>query len=167
MSVNINYFDLLRNCRAGGRKNRRVCSIHRTTLLTLYVKRTDQLQEERKMTNNVVITVSCGTDNPNRATRAIHLATVAHREGKNVTLFLLDEAIYLAKKGLLDNLRAATGDVADDLMTYLQAHGVPVLACTPCAKARGVTENDLIDGARMGTAIELIHLACDATVISL
>ena len=119
------------------------------------------------MTNNVVITVSCGTDNPNRATRAIHLATVAHREGKNVTLFLLDEAIYLAKKGLLDNLRAATGDVADDLMTYLQANEVPVLACTPCAKARGVSESDLIEGARMGTAVELIHLACDATVISL
>ncbi len=119
------------------------------------------------MTNNVVITVACGTDDPNRATRAIHLATVAHKEGKNVTLFLLDEAVYLAKKGLIDNLRAATGDVADDLMTYLQANGVPVLACTPCAKARGITVNDLIDGARMGTAAELIHLACDATVISL
>jgi len=119
------------------------------------------------MTNNVVITVACGTDDPNRATRAIHLATVAHREGKNVTLFLLDEGVYLAKKGLIDNLKSATGDVADDLMTYLQGHGVPVLACTPCAKARGITENDLIDGARMGTAIELIHLACDASVISL
>ena len=34
-------------------------------------------------------------------------------------------------------------------------------------KGMWVTENDLIDGARMGTAIELIHLACDATVISL
>ena len=122
---------------------------------------------EKKMTNNVVITVACGTDDPNRATRAIHLATVAHREGKNVTLFLLDEGVYLAKKGLIDNLKSATGDVADDLMTYLQGHGVPVLACTPCAKARGITENDLIDGARMGTAVELIHLACDATVISL
>ena len=119
------------------------------------------------MTNNVVITVACGTDNPNRATRAIHLATVAHREGKNVTLFLLDEAVYLAKKGLLDNLRAATGDIADDLMTYLQANSVPVLACTPCAKARGIAESDLIEGARMGTAVELIKLACDATVISL
>lgn len=119
------------------------------------------------MTNNVVITVACGTDNPNRSTRAIHLATVAHREGKNVTLFLLDEAVYLAKKGLIDHLRAATGDIADDLMTYLQANGVPVLVCTPCAKARGISENDLIDGARMGTAIELIHLACDAAVISL
>lgn len=119
------------------------------------------------MTNNVVITIACGTDNPNRSTRAIHLATVAHRQGKNVTLFLLDEAVYLAKKGLLDNLRAATGDVADDLMTYLQANSVPVLVCTPCAKARGVSEQDLIEGARMGTAVELINLACDATVISL
>lgn len=119
------------------------------------------------MTNNVVITVSCGTDDPNRATRAIHLATVAHREGKNTTLFLLDEGVYLAKKGLIDNLRAATGDVADDLMTYLQGHGVPILVCTPCAKARRITEDDLIDGARMGTAIELIHLSCDAAVISL
>lgn len=119
------------------------------------------------MTDNVVITVACGTDNPNRSTRAIHLATVAHKEGKNVTLFLLDEAVYLAKKGLLDNLKAATGDVADDLMTYLQAHEVPVLACTPCAKARGIGESDLIEGARMGTAAELIQLSCNAVVISL
>jgi predicted peroxiredoxin len=119
------------------------------------------------MTSNVVITIACGTDNPNRSTRAIHLATVAHKEGKNVTLFLLDEAVYLAKKGLIDNLRAATGDVADDLVTYLQAHSVPILACTPCAKARGISEEELIDGARMGTAAELIHLCCDATVISL
>ncbi len=119
------------------------------------------------MTNNVVIICSCGTDNPNRATRAIHLATIAHKEGKNVTLFLLDEAVYLAKKGLMDNLRSATGDIADDLMTYLQAKDVPVIACTPCARARGISENDMIDGARMGTAVELITLACDATVISL
>ncbi len=119
------------------------------------------------MTNNVVIVVSCGTDNPNRATRAIHLATVAHKEGKNVTLFLLDEAVYLVKKDLINYLRAATGDIADDLMTYLQAHDVPILACTPCAKARRISEDDLIDGARYGTAAELIQLSCDAAVISL
>lgn len=119
------------------------------------------------MTENFVITVSAGTDDPNRATRAIHLATVAHKEGKNVTLFLLDEGVYLAKKGLLDNLKAATGDIADDLMTYLQAHEVPVLACTPCAKARMMDESDLIEGARMGTAVELIQLCSDAAVISL
>ena len=119
------------------------------------------------MTNNIVITASCGTDNPNRSTRAIHLATVAHKEGKNVTLFLLDDAVYLAKKGMINHLQAATGDIADDLMTYLQAHEVPILACTPCAKSRQISEEDLIEGARMGTAMELIQLASDASVISL
>ena len=119
------------------------------------------------MTNNVVITVSCGTDNPNRATRAIHLATVAHKEGKNVTLFLLDEAVYLAKTGLLEHVRAATGDIADDLMTYLEANGVDILASTPCAKSRKIAGEDLIEGARMGTAAERIQRCGDATVTSL
>ncbi|MBU1169259.1 MAG: DsrE family protein [Proteobacteria bacterium] len=119
------------------------------------------------MTENVVIVVSCGTDNPNRSTRAIHLATVAQKQGKNVTLFLLDEAVYLAKTGLIENLRAATGDVAEDLMGHLQAFNVPIIVCTPCAKARRISEKDLIEGARLGTAAELIDLACKSAVISL
>ena len=119
------------------------------------------------MSNNVVVIASCGTDNPNRSTRAIHLATIAHKEGKKVTLFLLDEAVYLAKKGIIENLRAATGDIADDLMAFLQAHGVPIIACTPCVKARQFAADDLIDGARLGTAVELIQLTSDAAVISL
>ena len=119
------------------------------------------------MTDNVVIALSCGTNNPNRATRAFHLATVAHKEGKKVSVFLLDEAVYLAREGLADNLRAATGDIADDMIAYLQAHEVPIIVCTPCAKARRIAESDLIEGSRFGAASELIHLACDAAVISL
>lgn len=119
------------------------------------------------MNDKVVIVASCGTNNPNRSTRAIHLATVAQKLGKTVTLFLLDEAVYLAKKGLIENLKAATGDVADDLMAHLQAHNVPILACTPCAKARRITEEDLIEGARLATAAELIEMSCEGTVISL
>lgn len=119
------------------------------------------------MTNNVLVVLSCGTDNPNRATRAVFLAMVAHKEGKNVTLFLLDDGVLLAKKGLAEHIRAATGDSCDDHLTYLQGHGVPILACAPCAKARQIEAGDLIEGARMGTGVEIINLACDATVISL
>ncbi len=119
------------------------------------------------MTNNVLIALSCGTNDTNRATRAIHLATVAHKEGKNVTLFLLDEGVYLAKEGIITHVRAATGDVADDLISYLQAYEVPILVCTPCAKARQIKEQDLIQGARMASAAELINMSCDAAVISL
>ncbi|MDM8526047.1 DsrE family protein [Desulfococcaceae bacterium HSG8] len=119
------------------------------------------------MTNNVVVTLSCGTDDPNRATRAVFFAMVAHKEGKNITLFLLDEGVYIAKKGITENLRAATGDSADDHITYLQANEVPILVCTPCAKSRMISENDLIEGARMATGGELIKLISDAAVINL
>jgi predicted peroxiredoxin len=119
------------------------------------------------MTNNVVIALSCGTNDTNRATRAIHLATIAHKEGKNVTLFLLDEGVYLAREGIITNVRAATGDIADDLLAYLQAHEVPILVCTPCANARQITQDDLIEGSRMATAAEFINMSCDAAVISL
>jgi len=119
------------------------------------------------MADHVLIILSCGTDNPNRSTRAAFLATVAHKEGKRTTLFLLDEAVYLAKKGIAENVRAATGDSFDDHLTYLQAHQVPIIVCTPCAKSRQIGEADLIDSARMGTALELINLSCEAAVISL
>ncbi len=119
------------------------------------------------MNQNVLVILSCGTDNPNRATRAIFLAMVAHKEGKNVTLFLLDDGVYLARKGVAQNIKAATGDACDDHLSYLQAHDVPIVACTPCAQARQIAEGDLMEGARMGTGPELIQLACDAAVISL
>ena len=119
------------------------------------------------MTDNVVIVLSCGTDNPNRATRAFFLAATAKKQGKNTTLFLLDEAVYLAKEGMTAHLRAATGDSADDHLSYLQEYEVPILVCTPCAVSRKITEQDLVAGARMATGAELIDLACNGAVISL
>ena len=119
------------------------------------------------MTNNLLVVLSCGTDNPNRATRAVFLATVAQKEGKNVTLFLLDDGVFIARKAMAENIKAATGDACDDHLAHLQATGVPILVCTPCAKARQIGEQELIEGARMATGVELVHLSCDAAVISL
>lgn len=119
------------------------------------------------MTDNVLITIACGTDNPNRATRGLFLAATAQKKGKNVAVFLLDDAVYLARKGAAENLRAATGDSADDSLAHLQAHDVPILVCTPCAKSRFIEEEDLAESCRMATAAELIDIACDAATISL
>jgi predicted peroxiredoxin len=119
------------------------------------------------MTDKVLIVLSCGTDNPNRTTRALFIAMVAHKEGKKTAVFLLDEGVYIAKKGMITNIRAATGDSADDHIAYLQEYGVPIYVCTPCAKSRQIAESDLIDGAKMAPGMELIRLACESAVISL
>jgi predicted peroxiredoxin len=119
------------------------------------------------MTNNVVIALSCGTDNPNRTTRGLQMAVMAHKIGKNTTVFLLDEGVYIAKKGMADNLRSATGDSADDHLTYLKEFEVPIMVCAPCAASRKITKEDLIENATMSTADVFINLCCEGAVISL
>jgi uncharacterized protein involved in oxidation of intracellular sulfur len=121
---------------------------------------------EEDMSKRVLIVLSCGTDNPNRATRALFFAMTAKKKGREVAVFLLDEAVYLAKRGIVEHLRAATGDSADDHMTFLQEYEVPLLVCTPCALTRQITEKDLVAGARMARGDELIELAEDAVVLS-
>jgi predicted peroxiredoxin len=118
------------------------------------------------MSERVLVTLSCGTNNPNRATRALFFAMVAKKKGREVAVFLLDEAVYLAKRGIIAHLQAATGDSADDHLHYLQEYGVPLLVCTPCAVTRQIGEADLVKGARMAKGDELIDLASGATVLS-
>jgi uncharacterized protein involved in oxidation of intracellular sulfur len=118
------------------------------------------------MSDRVLVVLSCGTDNPNRATRALFFATVAKKKNKEVAVFLLDEAVYLAKRGIIEHLQAATGDSADDHLHYLQEYKVPLLVCTPCALTRQIREADLIKGARMAKGDELIDLATASVVLS-
>jgi predicted peroxiredoxin len=118
------------------------------------------------MSKRVLIILSCGTDNPNRATRALFFAMVAKKKGRDVVVFLLDEAVYLAKQGIVEHLRAATGDSADDHLTFLQEYDVPLLVCSPCAVTRQIQEADLVRGARFAKGDELIDLADDSTVLS-
>jgi len=118
------------------------------------------------MTDNVLIVLSCGTDNPNRSTRALFFAVAAKKQGKNVNVFLLDEGVYLAQEGMAENVRAATGDSADDHLTFLQEYDVPILVCSPCAVSRKIGEADLIKGAKMATGDRLITLACESAVLS-
>lgn len=119
------------------------------------------------MTDKVLIVISCGTDNPNRATRGLFFAMIAHKQGKQATVFLLDEGVFMARKGMAIHVQAATGDKADDHLTYLQEFDIPILVCTPCAVARQIEAADLIEGARMATGGEMIDLCCESAVISL
>lgn len=118
------------------------------------------------MSNRILIILSCGTDNPNRATRALFFAMVAKKKGRDVVIFLLDEAVYLARRGVTEHLRAATGDSADDHLAFLQEYDVPLLVCTPCAVTRQIQETDLVKGARFATGDELIDLTDDSAVLS-
>jgi len=79
-----------------------------------------------------------------RLTKALLTATI----GMKVNVFLLGDAVTTAKKGQKPpegyyNLEKMLKDLVD--------HGVPVVACRTCINARGLTQDDLIEGVRIGT----------------
>ncbi len=110
--------------------------------------------------------LSRGTDDPVRATRCIHLAKVAKEEGHEVSVFLIEDGVNIARIGMVDNMKSPTGDELKPLLDYLIKAEVPIFVCTPCANARHMGEEDLVASARFEKAKMLISLAAESKVFT-
>ncbi len=73
------------------------------------------------------------------------LCSVARELRLNV--FLLGDGVVAAKKGQKPPEGYNLGKMAADLV----ARGVKVAACGTCIRARGLTEEDLLEGVEVGT----------------
>ncbi len=103
--------------------------------------------------------INSGPDNPTKATRAMMFASRAAEEGHEVSIFLVDDAVYLTNLDLAEKLQAATGDT---MMQYLQVvldKKIPVNVCLPCAKTRKISEADLPENWRIEKGVEAIRLS--------
>ncbi|MBI5248658.1 MAG: DsrE family protein [Desulfomonile tiedjei] len=107
-----------------------------------------------------------GLEAPSRATRCMQLAYMAKQEGHDVSVFLLDDAVVYAKKGMSENVVAPTGDEMSTYMEFFMREGVQLHACTPCAKARQLDEKDFIENAKLDTAKTLIAMAAESKVFT-
>jgi sulfur relay (sulfurtransferase) complex TusBCD TusD component (DsrE family) len=107
-----------------------------------------------------------GLANSNSPTRCVQFAQVAHQEGHEVSIFLIDEGVIFARKGITENVVAPTGEEMNVAIEYLLREKVPIYVCTPCARARGITEDVLLDGAQYAVAKKLIELAVESIVFN-
>ena len=67
-----------------------------------------------------------GLEDPTRVTRTLQLAMVAKEKGNEVNIFLTDDAVMIAKNGMIDNVVAPTGDEAVSHFHYLLENKVPI-----------------------------------------
>ena len=67
-----------------------------------------------------------GLEDPVRVTRTFQLAKVAKEKGCEVNVFLTDDAVFLAKRGMVDHIKAPTGDEAGAYFSFLVQNKVPV-----------------------------------------
>lgn len=87
-----------------------------------------------------------------RAYSALRFALTSLLEGIDVNIFLIEDGVYLAK-------RYQNPSEVPNYMEYLKnciESGAVVKACGPCCRARGLSEEDLIDGVILGTMHDLV-----------
>jgi len=87
-----------------------------------------------------------------RAYSGLRFALTSLLEGIDVNIFLLEDAVYVAK----------TSQNPSEVPNYLEylknciESGAIVKACGPCSRARGLSEEDLVEGVQLATMHDLV-----------
>lgn len=79
--------------------------------------------------------LSRGPEDSTRAVRCFQFAKIAAEKGHDTTVFLVDDAVYLANLGMAERVKCPTGDELLPYMKVMQEKG-KILVCKPCAATR-------------------------------
>lgn len=119
------------------------------------------------MTKGKLVIISThADDDPERATIPFVMANAAIASEAEACVILQSTAVMLAMKGYTKHVFASAFPQLDELMKTFLEQGGKLLVCSPCLKARGLQEDELIAGARIIAAGTVIAetLSSDATL---
>jgi predicted peroxiredoxin len=72
-------------------------------------------------------------------------------------VLLTIEGVWLATKGYADNIRKEGFQPLKEIMDSFVSNGGEIWACGACTKPRGITEHQLIPGAKIVTAAMVVE----------
>jgi predicted peroxiredoxin len=100
---------------------------------------------------SLVIKCTAGADDPERCNQAFTVAASAVAAGARVTLWLTGEAAWFGVPGRAEEFRLdLAGSLAESRDLVLEQGRLVV--CSQCAARRGITEQDLVEGALIAGA---------------
>ena len=105
-----------------------------------------------------------GVDAPERATVPFIAAGVAAASGQQAAVVCSTDAVHFGTPGGVDGVAVDGMPTLRDLLDQLLAAGGELWLCSACVGRRGITEADLIDGARIVGAAELVATIADGAV---
>lgn len=113
-------------------------------------------------TKKMVIVVTHGGEDPERATIPFVMANAALATEIDVTVILQTTGVWLAVKDYAAHVRTEAFPPLDQLMKDFRELGGSMLACVPCLKSRNITEDMLIEGTRQVAAATVVTEATSA-----
>jgi predicted peroxiredoxin len=105
----------------------------------------------------LIVNCTHGAEDPERATLAFVVGNVAASADQDAVVLLTIEGVWLATKGYADNIHKEGFQPLRDVMQAFVANGGQIWACGSCAIPRGITESQLIEGAKIVTAAQVVE----------
>lgn len=110
---------------------------------------------------SILVSLASGHSDTDRATVAFVVAGAAAASGQDTTIFLSSDGAWLGKKGEAEKIHEDGFAPLADLRDSFMEAGGQIIVCTPCAKKRGIAEDDIIDGAVIAGGAAVVALMVD------
>jgi len=108
-------------------------------------------------TRELVVVVSHGADHE-LSSVAFTIANGGLTSGLKVSIFLTSAGVDLVRKRAVENLVVHPLEPLAALIEDFLVRGGRLWACTPCVKARGYEQKDLIDGVELAGSSKIHEL---------
>jgi predicted peroxiredoxin len=105
----------------------------------------------------IITHATTGTENAERSTMPFVVANIAATSAQQAAVLLTIEGVRLATKAYADDIAADGLPPLGELIGQFVANGGEIWACGACTKPRGITEGDLVDGARIVNAAFIVE----------
>jgi uncharacterized protein len=107
--------------------------------------------------SKLLVNCSHGQEAPERATLPFVVANVAATADQETVVFLTIEGVWLGTKGYADAIHKEGLPPLQEVIRSFVANGGQIWLCSACSKPRGITDADLIEGAKIVTAANLVE----------
>lgn len=102
-----------------------------------------------------VVSLSTGLEDPEKVMIAFLTAVAAAESDRPTLMFLTKEAVRLAVPGVALGTACDGCPPIEDLMARYRTAGGTYLVCPICWNAKGLTDQQLIEGAEMGGTVPM------------
>ena len=119
------------------------------------------------MAAKILTNCTHGNEDPERAILSFVVGNVAATADQEAVVLLTIDGAWLATKNYADDIQKEGFQPLKEVMQSFVANGGRIWVCGACAKPRGITAADLVDGATIVTAANVVeYMASNAATLN-
>lgn len=115
------------------------------------------------MKPEILVNCTHGSGEPERATLAFVVGNVSATAEQPTVVLLTIDGVWLATKGYADAVEQPGMPPLREVLASFVVAGGEIWACGACTGPRGITAEDLVEGARIVTAARVVEAMAGGT----